>query len=84
MPFGIKMVRGAYVNEETRIAKEKNIENPVCDGIEKTTEMIEGNLDFILRNITPKSELLVGSHNRETIMKMKSLMELHKIPKDTK
>ena len=84
MPFGIKMVRGAYVNEETRIAKEKNKPNPVCDGIEKTTEMIEANLDFILSNLTPKSELLVGSHNNQTIMKMKSLMELHNIPKDTK
>lgn len=35
------MVRGAYVNEETKIAKEHNTESPVCEGLEKTTHMIE-------------------------------------------
>jgi len=64
MPFGIKMVRGAYVNEEARIAKENNTDNPICDGFDKTTEMIEDNLKLLIDNLTPRSELLVGSHNR--------------------
>ncbi|KAL4490914.1 hypothetical protein ABPG72_008650 [Tetrahymena utriculariae] len=83
MPFGVKMVRGAYINEETRIAKEKGIENPICDGLDKTTEMIESNLKFLVDNLLPGSELLIGSHNKETIVKMKQYMKSKGIPNNS-
>lgn len=70
------MVRGAYINEETRIAKEKGIDNPICDGLDKTTEMIEYNLKYLVDNLSPRSELLIGSHNKETVEKMKEYMKL--------
>ena len=84
MPFGIKMVRGAYVNEEARIAKENNTDNPICDGFDKTTEMIEDNLKLLIDNLTPRSELLVGSHNRQTVEKIKIYMKDNNIPNNSK
>lgn len=34
--LGIKMVRGAYMNEERQVASQKGIESPVFDTIEDT------------------------------------------------
>ena len=36
--FGAKLVRGAYLVEETRLAEENGTENPIVDCFEKTTE----------------------------------------------
>ena len=58
------MVRGAYINEETRIAKENGIENPICDSFDKTSEMINSNLVYLIDSISGNSELLIGSHNK--------------------
>lgn len=34
--LGIKLIRGAYMNEERRLAKANNYESPVWDTIEQT------------------------------------------------
>lgn len=83
IPFGVKMVRGAYINEETKIAREKGVENPICDGLDKTTEMIESNLKYLVDNLSPRSELLIGSHNKETVEKMKEYMKSKGIPNNS-
>lgn len=77
------MVRGAYINEETKIAREKGIENPICDGLDKTTEMIESNLKYLVDNLSPRSELLIGSHNKDTVEKMKEYMKSKGIPNNS-
>lgn len=33
------MVRGAYIVEETRLSKEKNIDSPINDGFDVTSQM---------------------------------------------
>lgn len=42
------MVRGAYLVEETKLANEEGRENPINDGYEATTKMIERNLEKII------------------------------------
>ena len=44
----MKMVRGAYMNEERKIAKENGTESPICDTYEKTAEMMHSNLKFVI------------------------------------
>ena len=34
--LGIKLIRGAYMNEERKLAEEQNIESPVWDSVEET------------------------------------------------
>ena len=50
------MVRGAYIIEESHLAKAAGYENPVCDGYEATTNNINRNFSEIVRNMTPGSE----------------------------
>lgn len=35
--FGAKLVRGAYIVEQTKLANENKVENPIVDSFEKTT-----------------------------------------------
>lgn len=42
--MGLKMVRGAYSVFETKHSKENNIEYPICDSFEHTTQMISHNI----------------------------------------
>ena len=37
LKFGAKLVRGAYIVEETKIANEQKVENPIVESFEKTT-----------------------------------------------
>ena len=57
MPYGIKMVRGAYMNEENKIAKSKGIESPICKDFDATNEMMNNTLDYVVDNLTAPSEV---------------------------
>jgi proline dehydrogenase len=52
--FGIKLIRGAYMEEERRIAKEKHYPSPVWDTIDETHASYNGNVDHILNNLDPE------------------------------
>jgi len=49
--LGIKLIRGAYMNEERRLAKENNYESPVWDTIEDTHKNYNRNLQLIIENL---------------------------------
>lgn len=49
--FGIKLVRGAYMGEERRLAQEFNYESPIWDTIEDTHKCYNQNLQNIIQNI---------------------------------
>ncbi len=55
------------MNEERKIAKAKGLESPICDSFECTSEMINSNLRYVIDNIQGNSEIIIGSHNKETI-----------------
>ena len=58
---------------ESSLSIEKNYENPICDGYDATTKMIESNIQNLINNFTNKSEVIfliqivIASHNQETI-----------------
>ncbi|CAD8202166.1 unnamed protein product [Paramecium pentaurelia] len=79
--IGIKMVRGAYMVEESKLAKEQGKENPINDGYEATTSMIERNLEQLILNIRKSpTKVFVASHNEKTVDFVKELMHRHSIP----
>lgn len=83
LPLALKMVRGAYINEENKLALEKGIETPVCETLEKTSEMMDSNLKLVFDNLSSNSEVLIGSHNKDTIEIVKSFMKLKNIDPST-
>ncbi len=51
--LGIKLIRGAYMNEERRIAEENNQESPVWDTMEDTHSNFNNNMKHIIENLGP-------------------------------
>lgn len=50
--LGIKLIRGAYMNEERELAAEQGVESPVWDCIEDTHACYNDNMSHIIRNMT--------------------------------
>ena len=48
MPLCAKIVRGAYIVEETKLSKEKKIDSPINDGFDVTTKMYERNIKLLI------------------------------------
>ncbi len=49
--LGIKLIRGAYMNEERTLASEQQVESPVWDTIEDTHTCYNGAMEHIIRNM---------------------------------
>lgn len=64
--LGIKLIRGAYMNEERELAAKQGIESPVWDTIEDTHKCYNTNLEYILRRVKLTDRVLVASHNKDT------------------
>jgi proline dehydrogenase len=67
--LGIKLIRGAYMNEERHLAQEGGYESPVHDTIEDTHACYNANLEHIIENMKATDALFIGSHNNESIEK---------------
>lgn len=72
--LGVKLIRGAYMNEERRLAQEGGYESPVHDTIEDTHSCYNTNLKLLAENIRHKDRLFVGSHNLESVDIAKKLI----------
>lgn len=66
--LGIKLIRGAYMNEERNLAKEHFYESPVWDTLEETHSCYNDNMEHVIENLTDKSMLLVASHNVDSVI----------------
>ena len=73
--LGIKLVRGAYMNEERDIAKRNGTESPVWDTIEATHASYNKCMKHILENLDEKSGLFIASHNIDTIKLAKEVIQ---------
>lgn len=73
--LGIKLIRGAYMNEERKLAAEGKYESPVHETIEDTHKCYNTNLRFIMSNLRPKDKLFLGSHNVDSVNLAKSLIK---------
>eukprot|EP00344_Euplotes_crassus_P007948 CAMPEP_0196995378 /NCGR_PEP_ID=MMETSP1380-20130617/1503_1 /TAXON_ID=5936 /ORGANISM="Euplotes crassus, Strain CT5" /LENGTH=473 /DNA_ID=CAMNT_0042411035 /DNA_START=106 /DNA_END=1527 /DNA_ORIENTATION=+ len=74
--FGLKIVRGAYMNEERRLASKKNYESPIWETIEDTHESYNLNIKNCMNNLDPiKDKILVASHNVDSCNIAKALMK---------
>ena len=60
--------------EERRLAKEGNYPDPINDTLEDTANMYHKNAEYIIKNKSPKSQLLVASHNTASVRKIQHLL----------
>lgn len=72
--MGIKLIRGAYMNEENRIAKEQNRETPILESMEKTHANYNTNLKLVIDQLGPRDRILIASHNIESVNIAKKLL----------
>ena len=49
--FGLKLVRGAYMEKERNLAVSMNIESPICDTKNDTDKNFNSGLDFVFNNL---------------------------------
>ena len=68
--FGSKLVRGAYMDKERRLAKEQGYTDPVCDTFDDTSDMYHRSMDTVLRHISRgegRMNTVIASHNEDTV-----------------
>jgi len=75
--LGIKLVRGAYMNEEREIAQRDNTESPVWADIEGTHSCYNQCLELIIANLKSTDTLFVASHNSDSVEKAVGLVLAH-------
>jgi proline dehydrogenase len=49
--LGLKLVRGAYMNEERLLAKENNAESPICETLEDTHSNYDTIMTHAIKNV---------------------------------
>jgi proline dehydrogenase len=79
--FGVKLVRGAYMEKERSRAKEKGYPDPIQPSKEASDNSFNNGLRFVIKNIE-KMSLVAGTHNEKSSFFLAELMEDAKLPKD--
>lgn len=65
--LGIKLIRGAYMNEERALAEQGGFESPIWDSIEETHACYNEAMSHAIENLEEDSMLFVASHNQDTV-----------------
>lgn len=80
--IGVKIVRGAYMEKESKRAKTMGYENPICKSKVATDELFNRGLIYMINNLETIA-IYVGTHNEESCYLMMHLMRKMHIPKNT-
>jgi len=80
--LGAKMVRGAYMVEERRLARKYGYPDPILPSIEETHSSFNDNLEYLVANWIKGSHVLVASHNEYSVQLAKDLIIKHDITPD--
>lgn len=80
LPFGLKLVRGAYMESERARATTLAIPDPICDSIETTHSQYQKAMNFLLTKSQQyaKSSIFLASHNVDTVEE--ALTTIHQAP----
>ena len=78
--YGIKLVRGAYMEKERKRAEEHNYPSPIQADKKTTDRDYDLALDVILENIDIFS-LVAGTHNEESSLKLAMALKKYSIDK---
>ncbi len=69
--FAAKLVRGAYMEQERRLAREYGYEDPINQNFEATSQMYHTCLDEVFKSTFKREpnqiRIMIASHNEDTI-----------------
>ena len=65
--LGIKLVRGAYMVEERKLAAERGYASPIWPDIQATHDAYNKTMTNVFEHLGEQDQLFLGSHNQETI-----------------
>uniref|UniRef100_A0A0G4GI73 Proline dehydrogenase n=1 Tax=Chromera velia CCMP2878 TaxID=1169474 RepID=A0A0G4GI73_9ALVE len=81
--MGAKLVRGAYMEQERRLAAEGGTEDPIHPTKEATHACFDACAAELIRRLPFGAEVLLGTHNEDSILKAVGLMKDLGLPLDT-
>ena len=79
--FGVKLVRGAYMEKERLRAKEFNYSSPIHVSKTKTDNEFDDSVEYCINKIDHLS-LWIGSHNEISCIKLMELLNSKKLSKN--
>ncbi|XP_016516537.1 hydroxyproline dehydrogenase [Poecilia formosa] len=83
--LGVKLVRGAYMDKERKLAEKECQVDPIHPSWEETNKSYNGCLDVMLEAIAQKPDryrIIVATHNEESVRRAAKRMEEWGIEKD--
>jgi len=78
--LGAKLVRGAYLEKEARVAQEKGYANPINPSKEATDQLFNEALTFCVVRLD-RIAICAGTHNEESCYFLMDLMAKHQVDK---
>ncbi len=75
LKFGLKVVRGAYMTEEAKVASSKQIENPVCLSFEQSNRNYDSSIEFLFKTYRQGDKFCFATHNEDSIKLIGKLTE---------
>jgi proline dehydrogenase len=76
--LGLKLVRGAYMEKEWKIAQKKGFTSPICTSKVETDMNFNTGVAYCLKHLV-NIAVVLGSHNEESMIQAINLMDLYKI-----
>lgn len=73
--MGVKLVRGAYMNEEKKLALKYKYPDPICNGQSETDKNYNTAVEISLEKIKSNDKVIFATHNYETINYINHLYE---------
>ncbi|XP_059180480.1 hydroxyproline dehydrogenase [Centropristis striata] len=83
--LGVKLVRGAYMDKERKLAEKQGLLDPVHKSWEDTNDSYNGSMSVMLEAISQKPErykIIVATHNEESVRRAAQRMEELGIDRD--
>jgi len=79
--FGMKLVRGAYMEKENRRAQEMGYKSPICESKTATDENFDAAIEYMINHIDRMS-IFAGTHNEQSSYRLMDLINQKNLQKD--
>ena len=76
--LGLKLVRGAYMEKERKIAQKHGLSSPICASKAETDKSYYAALDYCFKHLV-NIAVVLGSHNEESMVQAINLMDQYEI-----
>ena len=76
--LGLKLVRGAYMEKERKIAQKHGLSSPICASKEETDANFDTGVSYCLKHLD-NIAVVLGSHNEESMIQAINLMDQYEI-----